>query len=461
MSLLVLGWGTTGLDVARWAADHPDRVSSVTVVGGAGSAPDARTDELAAAGVRFAFDTEEVRGCYDVCVASPGIPPASALFRAGAAAAGEIMGEPEFAWRLSPERWCAVTGTNGKTTTTSLIDHLLRAAGIASAAVGNIGATCIREIDRRTPGSWLAAELSSYQLACTRELHPRVAVLLNITPDHLAWHGSLEAYAAAKLKIFENMGEDDLCVIDAEDPGIAAHVDKIVVPGRRVCRVSFEDAGGADAAFVRNGHLIVRAAGAEQELAAVAELKIAGHHNVINALAAATAAIAAGADAAAVAAVARGLIAFAPLEHRVEPCGTVSGVRFVNDSKATNTDAVLKGLTAFPNDRVILLLGGHDKGTPLDAFATAVASAVAAVVTFGEAGPRFHAALEPAATAAGVAVASAPNLRAAVDVARTLAHPGDVVLLSPACSSFDEFSGFEERGRAFKDLVSSLPGFER
>lgn len=453
-SLLILGQGTTGLSVARWALGHmPSRVRSITVYGGASSAPTDSTRELERAGVSFAYGTEEVAGSFDICVASPGISEFSGFFRSAARAAGEIMGEPELAWRLSPERWCAVTGTNGKTTTTSLIDRLLTDAGIPCTAVGNIGDPCIREVDARAAGSWLAAELSSYQLATTSELSPRIAVLLNITPDHLSWHGSLEAYAAAKLKIFANLGPGDLAIVDAEDPGIARVSGAVYVPGRRVCRVALADAGTPDAAFVRDGVLTVRAAGAEHALARVSDLKIAGRHNVVNALAAAAAALEAGAAPARVAA---SLAAFAPLEHRVEPCGAVRGVRFVNDSKATNTDAVLKALTAFPDDRVILLLGGRDKGTPLEGFASAVAACTAAVVTFGEAGERLHAALEAPAAAAGTVLSRAGGLRPAVDAARSLARPGDVILLSPACSSFDEFSGFEERGRAFKAYVREL-----
>ncbi|MBE6470017.1 MAG: UDP-N-acetylmuramoyl-L-alanine--D-glutamate ligase [Coriobacteriaceae bacterium] len=457
-SLLILGQGTTGLAVARWACRHmPTRVSSVTVYGGASSKPSERTRELEAAGVRFDFGTQEVRGGYDICVASPGIPESSDFFRSAAEASGEIMGEPEFAWRLSPQRWCAVTGTNGKTTTTSLVNAMLNASGIACSAVGNIGDACISAVDARAPGSWFAAELSSYQLATTSRLAPRVAVLLNITADHLAWHGSFEAYAAAKLKVFQNLGSADLAVVDAEDPGIARFADTVYAPGRRVCRVALADAGTDEAAFVRDGVLFVRARGTEHGLAPVSALQIPGHHNLINALAASAAAIGAGAKPDRVAAA---LAAFAPLEHRVEPCGVVGGVRFVNDSKATNTDAVLKALAAFPNDRVILLLGGHDKGTELGAFARKACREVAGVVTFGEASARFQEALRAPAADAGTVLETAKHLGDAVDAALALAGSGDVVLLSPACSSFDEFSGFEERGRAFKARVAELAAAE-
>ena len=225
-----------------------------------------------------------------------------------------------------------ITGTNGKTTTTSLTDYLLKAAGEASVAVGNIGEPPVNEIDGRAHNEWFVAELSSYQIATTTELHPRVAVLLNITPDHLGWHKSHKNYALAKIKLFDNMVDDDLAVVDVEDAGIHEFDEYIYTPGRRICKVAFDEPEGEDAAFVRDGKMIVRLKGVETPLIATSELKISGHHNVINALCAATAALAVGAD---VDGVCRGLASFQPLEHRVEPCGEIDGVRYVNDSKAT------------------------------------------------------------------------------------------------------------------------------
>ncbi len=454
MKLLVLGQGTTGLAVARWAVAHrEDLVDEITLYGGASSAPTDETRSLEEAGVICVYGSEEVTGSYDVCVASPGISEFSAFFASARAASAEIMGEPEFAYRLSPDRWIAVTGTNGKTTTTTLIDHLLRAAGLASVLVGNIGPTAISHVDDRPVGSWFAAELSSYQIATTQELHPRVAVLLNITPDHLGWHRTHEAYAAAKCRLFRQLGADDLAIIDVDDPGVRSQRAQIEQASRRVLLLSLADAGVPDAAFVRDGMLVVRLAGAEHELVRADELAIAGRHNVVNALAAAAAALFAGADDASVR---TGLRSFQPLEHRIEPVGEVAGARYYNDSKATNTDAVEKALDAFAGERVILLVGGHDKGTPLEAFAEVVMSSVGAVVCFGEARGRLMSAMEGASVGHGVDIAEAENLADAVTVARSLAGRGDVVLLSPACSSFDEFSGFEERGRAFKALVRAL-----
>ena len=452
-SLLVLGQGLTGIDVVTWALDAGSaRVSSITVYGGASSEPTERTRALESAGVRFVYGTEEVEGDYDICVASPGISEFSDFFASAAAHAGEIMGEPELAFRLSRAPWCAITGTNGTTTTTTLVNHLLQGAGIESVAVGNIGTPAIEEAEKHGPDAWMVAELSSYQIATTHELHPRVAVLLNITPDHLAWHRTHENYALAKIKLFDNMTADDLIIVDVEDEGVMTYADRIFTGGRRVLSLGMADAGTRDAAFVRESRLVVRLDGEEFDLVHADDLAIAGQHNVINALAASAAALYCGAPAGCVRA---GLDTFSPLEHRVEPCGELDGVRYYNDSKATNTDAVEKALTAFPDD-VILLLGGHDKGTPLEDFAAYVCDHVRAVVCYGEARARFRRAIEDADRNQDVDIAEADDLRDAVDVARSLASRGDVVLLSPACSSFDEFSGFEERGRYFKSYVEKL-----
>ena len=345
-------------------------------------------------------------------------------------------------------------GTNGKTTTTTLTRDLLRAGGLAAEAVGNIGRMATGEVAKRAPGEWLVAELSSFQLAGSRELHPRVAVLLNVTPDHLAWHKTMENYAAAKERIFANLDAGDLAVISDGDAWCRAIAERARARGLDVCRLlspgeapregerscAWEDAGGM---------LRVRIDGRETELVHSSELEIHGEHNVENALAASAAALACGVDACDVRA---GLKAFRPLEHRIEPCGELVGVRFVNDSKATNTDAVSKALTAFEPGRVVILLGGHDKGTELRDMAADVARDARVAVCFGEAGERIARALE--ATGSGLEVIRAAHLAEALDAGIAAARPGDVVLLSPACSSFDEFSGFEERGRVFKRLVA-------
>ena len=449
---LVLGAGKSGIAVAEYlAARLGDRVDSVTLYGGATSRPTEKTRELEAAGVRVVLGTEDVEGSYDLAVSSPGISEFSAFFSAAKACSSEVIGEPEFAWRESPDSWVGITGTNGKTTTTTLACELLRAAGMDAETVGNIGTLATSRVDARRAGEWFVAELSSYQLACTERLHPRVAVLLNITPDHLSWHRSHEAYAAAKERIFRNLDAGDLAVVSAE-PACAAIRERLVARGLRVCVLDPEaDPTTRCAAFSRDGVMVVRLDGVEHELVAASEIAIKGVHNVENALAASAVALELGA---ADADVRRGLLSFSPLEHRIEPCGQMSDVRFVNDSKATNTDAVQKALTAFEPGHVVVLLGGHDKGTELCDLARDVVARCRAAVCFGEAGERIAGALEAArGDACAPVVARAAHMEQALDVAIGLAQPGDVVLLSPACSSFDEFGGYEERGRAFKSLV--------
>lgn len=458
--VLVLGLGRTGESAARYlAALGPARVGSVALYGGARSQADERTRALEEAGVAVTCGTEDVEGSYDLAVASPGIPMDSAFFRAAESRSREVVSEPELAWRESPERWVAITGTNGKTTTTSLVAHLLREGGLSAEAVGNIGTPPTEVVPGRAEGGWLVAELSSFQLAETRLFRPRVAVLLNVTPDHLEWHHTMEAYAAAKERAFANLGEGDLAVVSEDDAWCRAVAERCEARGVVTCRLSVSaDPGTPDAAFLRDGALVVRRGGAEHELVPASELRIFGLHNAENALAAAAVALEAGV---AERDVRSGLRSFSPIEHRIEPAGTAGGVSFVNDSKATNTDSVEKALTAFPAGRIVLMLGGHDKMTDLSSLAAAVCGRCRAAVCFGAAGERIASALEAAREAGGssLEVVRAPHMREAFAAAVACARPGETVLLSPACSSFDEFSNMAERGRLFKELVRALPGY--
>lgn len=446
--ILVLGLGKAGFAAAKHALAAGD---AVTVYAGVSADPQSeQVCALKAAGANVVCGTEDVAGSYDLCIASPGISQNSAFYAAGAAAACELVGECEYAFRLSPSDWIAITGTNGKTTTTSLVAHLLNAAGKLAYPCGNIGDTCTESVDHRRAGETLVAEMSSYGLASTSKFAPKVAALLNITPDHLAWHGSHEAYAAAKLKIFANMGAGCTAVVCDEVPGSAQLAQDLRARGMRVVTVGSDT--GADCAFEDAEHVLcVRIDGQLTRLLSVDELQIKGPHNVMNALAAASCALAYGCEAQGVIA---GLKSFAPLEHRIEPVAEVDGVGYFNDSKGTNVDATLVALKAFPGRAIILLLGGRDKGTDLAPLVEACNGPVRQVICYGEAGPRFYDAFE----ASPVARSSAKGMREAFDQAVRIANPGDVVLLSPACASFDEFNSFEHRGEVFKELVAGLRG---
>jgi len=452
----VLGAGRTGEAVCRYLAMLvPQRVGSVTLYGGLSSSADEMSQALEAAGVRCVLGTESVAGAYDLAIASPGISEFSRFFSSAREHAREVIGEPEFAFRESPARWVGITGTNGKTTTTTLTAELLRAGGMHAQTVGNIGTIVTGELASREEGSWFVAELSSFQLATAVRLHPRVACLLNVTPDHTEWHRSLEAYAAAKERIFANLTVDDLAVVSVDDAWCRPVSERLEVRGLRVCQLSvYGEPDAPCAAFLRDGSLVVRLDGTESVVAAADELPIKGEHNVENALAASAMALELGVS---VTDIHRGLLAFHALEHRIEPCGEVGGVRFVNDSKATNTDSVEKALTAFPSGTIDLLLGGHDKGTELSSLASAVAACCRVAVCYGEAGERIACALERAVSASGSSldVIRAPHMTEAFVAACGRALPGDTVLLSPACSSFDEFGNMAERGDLFKRLVAA------
>lgn len=453
----VLGLGSTGIAVSHYLTSLlGTRVRSVTLYGGRSSQPGPATEELESVGVRIVCGTDQVEGHYDLAMASPGIPEGSEFFVSAKEHADEIIGEPEFAWRESPQDWVGITGTNGKTTTTMLTQQLLVTGGRRAMAVGNVGTVATGAVVDREQGSWFVAELSSFQLATASKLHPRVACLLNITPDHLAWHGSMEAYAQAKERLFRNLDRGDLAVVSVDDEwcrDIARHLDN---RGLRVCRVSVHcEPEGEDAAFVRSDRLVVRLGGKDHVLVLAKSLKLEGTHNVQNCLCAAATALELGVSDDAVS---HALLSFAPLEHRIEPCGTVDGVRYVNDSKATNVDAVEKALVSFTPGRVVVMLGGSDKGTSLENMAHVVSARCKAAVCYGEAGLRIAKALEDADAGMGLVVEAVPHMRDAFDRAREVACAGDVVLLSPACASFDEFKSYEERGRVFKSWVETMAG---
>ena len=467
--VLILGLGKSGKAAASYCLNLlGGRVKSVTIA--AGEKNDAALEFAArceALGAHVVFDMYTFKDTYDVCIVSPGISQFSRFYENAKAASTEVISEVEFAWRESPadSRWVAVTGTNGKTTTTSLITHILKCAGERVAAVGNIGETCIDAVAAGNTDVYVA-ETSSYQLASTRLFAPDVAVVLNITPDHLSWHGSLEAYAAAKWKVLANLGvSGGVAVLDACDDAVRAKIRELRARGGvpfRYIPIGGASGLGADmratcgtgaAAFRGDGgQLVVAWDGRVSDLVFVDDLQIKGGHNQQNALAAAACALVLGATDTAVG---EGLLTFRPLEHRIEPAGLVDGVACYNDSKATNVDATLVALTAFLPTRPIVLLGGRDKGTDLAPLVAACEENARAVVCFGEARERFLAAFAGSAVSP---VLSAGTMEEALDAALSIAEDGDVVVLSPACASFDEFSCFEERGDVFKRLVADRAG---
>jgi len=361
---------------------------------------------------------DEILDGVGLLVKSPGVPSSAEPIVAARARSVPVISEIELGARLLPNPLLGVTGTNGKTTTTALLGVILEAAGRPAEVAGNIGRPLTALVDAVDPDAWIVCELSSFQLEDVETLRPRVAVLTNLEPDHLDRHGSFEAYAAAKLRAFAHQGPDDVAVVPR---GFGP------VPGE-ARRVEFSD---------------------DDPLPA--EPRLRGAHNRENAAAAAAAARAIGVPDAAIA---EALRAFPGVEHRIEEVGTVAGVLYVNDSKATNAAAALRALASFPGRRKHLILGGRGKAEPYDALAAACAPGDRAYL-IGEAAGDLAAAFE----AAHVPYVVEGTLAAALAAASHAGSPGDVVLLTPACASFDQFRSFEQRGEEFRRLVQKLPGW--
>jgi len=451
--ILVLGLGRSGAaaaEVLTEAAGEDGPIDAVGVVDeGRSEALECEADRLRAMGVDVRVGTSAIEGSWDLVVASPGIPPGSELMAAARGLGVPIISEIEMAYRLASSPFVAVTGTNGKTTVTSLVTHVLGTSGVPAEAVGNIGRAAARAAVDAGPATVLVTEVSSFQLALTSSFRPRVAVLLNITPDHLDWHGGFEAYERDKAKVFANLAGRDVAVVNVDDAGSAPYAERLEDAGVRVMRVGLEGPQ-VRGAWLQDGTLVVGGDHGVVELVAADELRILGEHNVSNALAASVTALEMGALPEGVR---EGLRTFAPIEHRLEPVDWVDGVEYFNDSKATNPDATMKALTAFAGRPLVLLLGGRNKGNDFVDLARRAPESCTAVVVFGEAASEIARDFE----GTDVRLVRADSMREAVREGGTLAEEGDAVLLSPACASFDEFAGgYEERGRAFKEEVAAL-----
>ena len=382
----------------------------------------------------------------ELVVVSPGVPSKSIPIRYAERAGAEVVGEVELASRYLQGRIVGITGSNGKTTTTALIGELLKDAGLTVQVGGNIGTPLISLVEGSVSDGWTVVELSSFQLETIKEFHPTVAVVLNVTPNHMDRYESLTDYAAAKHRIFMNQTPSDVAVLNADDKIVSSWAQ-----GLRAHVVEFSGAHElAEGLFLRGDELISRTAAGEKVLLQRDEMKLRGQHNVENALAALAAGLSCGADPDSM----RGTISrFQPVEHRLEFVREVAGVKFYNDSKATSVDATVKALEAFSAEtgKVVLILGGKGKHAPYAPLASLVKRQARALILIGEDA-------ETIATELGdyASYQRATDMQDAVNRAFAAAQPGDVVLLAPACASFDMFESYEHRGRVFKEHVSSL-----
>ena len=385
----------------------------------------------------------------DLIVVSPGVPLDTPELVQVRHFGLPIIGELELAARFLKGSILAITGSNGKTTTTTLVGEILTAAGLHTLVAGNIGVPVISLVDESTDDSWSVLEVSSFQLESTQQFHPRIAVILNITPDHLDRHGSFENYALAKERIFAAQDQNDFVVLNADNARAAASSSRSLA---KIYWFSLEHPVPRGA-WVDSGHILFRDEkdAPVETVMPLSGIPLKGEHNVENVLAAVCASRLAGA----LPNVIRQAVEnFKAVEHRLEYVATLNGVEFYNDSKATNVDATAKAVAAFPGG-VHLILGGKDKNSDYTLLSDLLRSHVKAVYTIGSAAEKIESQLRGV-----VSLRSCETLDRAVTTAAGAAHPGDIVLLAPACSSFDQFENYEQRGRIFKELVHEWRGWK-
>lgn len=440
--VLVVGLARTGVATSSFCAK---RGATVT-------ATDTRTEleigqpveELRKSGVALELGKHQESTFLkqDLIIPSPGVPADAPLLEVARAKGITIWSEIELAYRFRQGKLIGITGSNGKTTTTSLIEHVLRTASFPTILAGNIGTPLISCVERMRPETITVVELSSFQLELIHYFRTDISVFLNLTPDHLDRHHTLEVYAKAKARIFENQTENDFAVLNADDPGTTPFA-----PSRPAVHWFSRKQRVAQGAFVRGGEIVFRSDGREAAVMAKADVPLAGSHNLENTLAAVAAARLAGAEPQAIA---EGVRSFAGVEHRLEFVANINGVRYYNDSKATNVDASLKALDAFPG-RILVILGGKDKGSDYTPLQAPLRTKALLALLIGAAAEKIEGQI-----AGSVAIERAETLPRAVEMAADAAKAGDVVLLAPACASFDQFQNYEHRGRVFKELVHSM-----
>jgi UDP-N-acetylmuramoylalanine--D-glutamate ligase len=436
---LVVGLARSGQAAARLLAARGETVRAVD------SGHPEGAEGLAALGVEVTLDTDglaQLEGTHTV-IKSPGVPREAPVIAAALERGIEVTGELELAWRALPNRFLAVTGTNGKTTTVEMLGHVFRGAGEPVAVAGNVGVPLAGLVGEIEPDATVVCEASSYQLEDSILFSPEGAIFLNLAPDHLDRHGSMPAYRDAKLRIFANQGNDDVAVWNGDDPELAG-----VDLGGCARRIEFCRGASPDCEVAAAGGTIFWDG---EPLIETAELGVPGDHNVENAMAAAAAALAFGIDRETVI---EGLRTFGGVPHRLEPVGEIAGVRFVNDSKATNVTSAIVGIGSFDGG-VHAILGGSEKGEPFAPLVEPLRERAVAAYLLGDTAERMAAELAPLAEA-GVPLHRVADLDDAVRTAADAARPGEVVLLSPACASFDAFANFEARGERFRAIVAEL-----
>jgi UDP-N-acetylmuramoylalanine--D-glutamate ligase len=441
--VLVVGLGRSGVASALFLKSRGARVT----VSDAKSEDQLREEIPALLDQGIAVETgghgERTFQNQDLIVVSPGIPIDSPALVQARALGAPVIGEIELAAQFLSGPIVAITGSNGKTTTTTLTGEILAKSGLKTLVGGNIGMPAIALVSEATAESAVVLEVSSFQLETISGFHPKIAVVLNITPDHLDRHHTFDAYVSAKAHIFENQTSDDFAVLNADDPTcveLAESTDAQVFWFSRKREVE-------RGTFARDTQLTFRRDNLDAEIMPIAELPLKGAHNIENVLASISAAALMGCDAARIRDAVR---EFKAVEHRLEYVANVRGVEYYNDSKATNVDATVKAIESFPAN-IHLILGGKDKGSDYTVLNDLLRERVKSVYTIGAAAEKIESQIRGAA-----AVVASGTIESAVMQAAAAAQSGDIVLLAPACASFDQFQNYEHRGRVFKQLVLAL-----
>ena len=454
-SALVIGAGISGFAAAKYLAAAGARVTLSDAKEEADAEKDPLTqqhiEDLRAQGISCVFGAqrEELLEGTDLIVLSPAVPERIPLVRAARARGIRVTTEVELAGEITRAPIYAITGTNGKTTTTTLLGELLRAHFLSVGVGGNIGVPLIDVVQEIPADGVIAAEISSYQMEATTHFHAAIVAELNVTPDHIVRHGSMAVYQAMKEKLFAAQTPEDFLVLNRDDPHTRGMAERAK---GRVCFFSRREELAEGATVRADGMIVIRWDDEEHVLIAVNELGIPGGHNIENALAAAAMAFFAGVTPAEMRPVLR---AFKGVEHRIEFVRTLDGISYYNDSKATNTDSAIKALEAF-DGHIILIAGGDDKLTDLTEFMALVHARVDELILVGDAAERFAVAAQDAGVSAEHIHRASYHMEEAVRIAHEIASAGQTVLLSPACASFDMYGGYEERGRDFKRIVNEL-----
>lgn len=445
---LVVGAGISGIAAAKLAK----KMGASVCLTDAKEEADIKYDlaALRAVGIDLALgeQTEALLTDVDCIIVSPAVPIGIALLQKAKQKGIAVISEVEMAYRLAQAPLYAVTGTNGKTTTTTLLGLLLKERYEKVGVGGNIGNPLCEEVTRVGTDGCTIAEISSYQLEGVEAFHPHIAAVLNVTPDHIARHGSVDVYQSVKERIFSQQTDEDFLVLNYDDARTRSMAQRAKSQVAFFSRQEILSQG----AFVKDGWIVIAWENQQYPVCPVDDILIKGGHNIENVLAAVMVAFFADV---ALEKMARVLKSFAGVEHRIEPVKVVNGVAYYNDSKATNPESAIKAVETFAG-HIILLAGGHDKNTDLSEFMGLVCKRVDYLILVGAASDRFKEAALAAGFEADKIYEAGYSLEDAVKKAHETAKTPQVVLLSPACASYDMFEGYEERGRAFKQLVNTL-----